>query len=166
MKVVDIADETYRELESPTDLSLAAIVFWLQTNMGELNVLINTHYSLSASREIVDTNGDEISDLTDISIYKQIYKVYRAKALVRRHLGAASLEAVIEIDADGSSVRRVNKTTLAAEYRQLLKEEQASLDDLIKTYGINGVLPLQVAGDDTVAACYNAPLDSSIPRIR
>ena len=33
MKVVDIADEVYRELGSPTDLSIPAIAFWLRTNI-------------------------------------------------------------------------------------------------------------------------------------
>jgi len=165
MKLVDIVDALYRELENPTDISIAAIHFWMESNLGNLNIAVNTDYSFNTStRQINDNGGNEISNLEDIAIYKQLYKVHRAKVLVRRHLGAASTESIIQIDSDGSSIRKVNKTTLAAEYRQLLKNEEDTLDNLVKNYGHNSTLPLQVVGDDTVAA-YEDVLDPN-PRIR
>ena len=45
VKIVSIADEAYRELASPSDLSIAAISFWLRTNLGQLNNLIDTSYT-------------------------------------------------------------------------------------------------------------------------
>ena len=61
MKVVDIADEVYRELGSPTDLSIPAIAFWLRTNIGSLNNHINTAFVInSTSYEIEqDTTNSE-----------------------------------------------------------------------------------------------------------
>ena len=44
MKVVDIADEIFRELGEPTSLSIPAISFWLRTNVGQLNNYIHTEY--------------------------------------------------------------------------------------------------------------------------
>ena len=41
MKVVDIANEIYLELGSPTTTNLAAISFWIRANIGRLNNLIN-----------------------------------------------------------------------------------------------------------------------------
>ena len=37
MKVVDIAQEIYFDLNSPSDLSLAAVSFWIRANIGNLN---------------------------------------------------------------------------------------------------------------------------------
>ena len=49
MKVVDIADELFRELAEPSSLSIAAIGFWLRTNIGALNNHINTSYVINAT---------------------------------------------------------------------------------------------------------------------
>ena len=40
-KIVDIADEIHRELGNPTDLSVPPISYWLTTNLGQLNNLLN-----------------------------------------------------------------------------------------------------------------------------
>ena len=64
VKIVSIADETYRELASPSDLSIAAISFWLRTNLGQLNNLIATSYTLDAtlgaasSDSVVEVSSD------------------------------------------------------------------------------------------------------------
>ena len=58
MKVVDLADEIYRELGSPSDLSIAPITFWCRTNIGELNNSIMSEYE-------VDTTTLEIQEPKD-----------------------------------------------------------------------------------------------------
>jgi hypothetical protein len=45
-KIVDVADEIYRELGEPNDLSLSSIAFWLRTNIGDLNILINKKFKI------------------------------------------------------------------------------------------------------------------------
>ena len=42
MKVVDIADEIFRELSEPSTLSIPAIAYWVRSNVGELNNYLNT----------------------------------------------------------------------------------------------------------------------------
>ena len=42
MKVVDIAEETFRELGEPSTISVPAIATWLRNNIGGLNKAINT----------------------------------------------------------------------------------------------------------------------------
>ena len=42
MKIVDIADEIYRELGSISTLSIPAIAYWVRGNIGSLNNYINT----------------------------------------------------------------------------------------------------------------------------
>lgn len=162
MKVVDIADEIFRELDGPSDLSLPAIVFWLQTNYGLLNNQISTEYSLSSSGELVDTDGVEITS-EPVAIYKQIYKVYRAKSMVSRHLGAAGVETVLSVDSDGAVVRKASKTMVAQEFRQLAKDEQKLLDAMINAYLQGKSLPRQVAGSDTIPAS-DTPCDDDYTR--
>ena len=46
MKIVDIADEIYRELGEPSSISIPAISFWIRSNVGELNNRINTTFKI------------------------------------------------------------------------------------------------------------------------
>jgi hypothetical protein len=46
MKVVDIADEIFRELGEPSTISIPAIAFWIRSNVGELNNRINTTFKI------------------------------------------------------------------------------------------------------------------------
>ena len=52
MKIVDIADEIYRELSEPSTISIPSIAFWIRSNVGELNNRINTTF------KIVDYGAD------------------------------------------------------------------------------------------------------------
>ena len=66
MKVVDIADEIYRELGEVTSLSIPAIAFWVRTNIGALNSFINTTYSINTTtleleQTVTDTTGTEVT---------------------------------------------------------------------------------------------------------
>tara|TARA_Y100000004_G_scaffold157365_1_gene183037 strand:- start:230 stop:856 length:627 start_codon:yes stop_codon:yes gene_type:complete len=47
MKIVDIADEIYRELGEPSSISIPAISFWIRSNVGELNNRINTTFKIT-----------------------------------------------------------------------------------------------------------------------
>ena len=47
MKVVDIADEIFRELSEPSTLSIPAIAYWVRSNVGELNNYLNTSFRVS-----------------------------------------------------------------------------------------------------------------------
>ena len=49
MKVVDIADEIFRELSEPSTLSIPAIAYWVRSNVGELNNYLNTSFRVSHS---------------------------------------------------------------------------------------------------------------------
>ena len=51
MKIVDIADEIFRELGEPSTISIPAISFWIRSNVGELNNRINTTFKIN---EIMD----------------------------------------------------------------------------------------------------------------
>jgi hypothetical protein len=151
-KIVDIADEIYRELGEPSDLSHASIAFWLRTNIGDLNILINKKYYIIESTleiGILEGSGEAFTDI-EKSIFKMIYNMHYYERLFRNALGAASTDSVLSVTDDGSTVVKVNKNELAKTYAQLRKQISDELQVLAKNYNLNEGRPLQVAGDDTI----------------
>jgi hypothetical protein len=153
-KIVDVADEVYRELGEPADISIASVAYWLRTNIGKLNVLLNKPYLISdTTLEIY--SSDETKDpfgINEKTIFKKIYTVYYYERLFRNALGAASTDSTIEIDQNGFRAKRVNKNELAKTYSDLKKQSDEALKMLLDKYELNAVTPLQVAGDDTIEA--------------
>lgn len=151
-KIVDVADEVYRELGEPADISIASVAYWLRSNIGKLNVLLNKPYLISETTlEIY--SSDEKKDpfgINEKAIFKKIYTVYYYERLFRNALGAASTDSVIDISQNGFSARKINKNELAKTYSELKKQADIELKMLLDKYEINEVAPLQVAGDDTV----------------
>jgi hypothetical protein len=149
-KIVDVADEIYRELGEPSDLSIASIAFWLRTNIGDLNILINKKYYITEDTleiGILEGSGDEFKDI-EKSVFKMIYSIHYYERLFRNALGAASTDSTIEITENGFTGRKVNKNELAKTYAQLRKQINDELQILTKNYNLNEAKPLQVAGDD------------------
>jgi hypothetical protein len=151
-KIVDISDEIYRELGEPSDISIASVAYWLRTNIGKLNVLLNKPYLINETTlEIY--SSDEAKDpfgINEKTIFKKIYTVYYYERLFRNALGAASTDSVIDISQNGFSARKINKNELAKTYSELKKQADAELKILTDKYEINEIAPLQVAGDDTI----------------
>ena len=153
-KIVDVADEVYREMGEPSDISIASIAYWLRTNIGKLNVLLNKPYLINETTlEIY--SSDETNDpfgINEKTIFKKIYTVHYYERLFRNALGAASTDSTIEIDQNGFRAKRVNKNELAKTYSDLKKQSDEALKMLLDKYELNEVTPLQVAGDDTIEA--------------
>jgi len=149
-KIIDIADEIYRELGEPSDLSLSSIAFWLRTNIGDLNILINKKYYIEETTyEIANEEGEIFKDI-EKSIFKMLYSMHYYERLFRNALGAASTDSVLEISQNGFSARKINKNELAKTYAELRNQISDELQILTKNYNLNEARPLQVAGDDTV----------------
>lgn len=152
IKIVDIADEVYRELGEPVDISIPSVAYWLRVNLGRLNVLLNKPYLINETTlEIYSTN--EITDpfgINEKTIFKKIYTVYYYERLFRNALGAASTDSVIDISQNGFSARKINKNELAKTYSDLKKQADAELKNLLDKYELNEINPLQVAGDDSI----------------
>ena len=162
MKVVDIADQIYRELDSPTDLSIPAISFWLRSNGGSLNNYLNTKFQVNSSLEI-DNSEDTTQEigLEEVAIIKKMYLIHDYEKKLRSVLGAASLDAVIQISDLGTSIRKVNKNEVGKTFSQVKRQEQEELNRMISAYKISASCPRQVAGDDTEEGYYG---DSQISK--
>ena len=150
MKIVDIADEIYRELNSPSTLSIPPIAFWLKTNVGGLNSKLNQSYAVTESTGEIDPELGE----DEKYIFKKMYLIHHYDVQVRLTLGAASTEAIIEIETDGTRVKKIDKTKQGRWFGMAKSTEMKELNDLVSAYRSNKSIPLQVAGDDTIAGYY------------
>tara|TARA_Y100001938_G_C8089108_1_gene433962 strand:- start:1148 stop:1657 length:510 start_codon:yes stop_codon:yes gene_type:complete len=158
MKVVDIADEVFRELGSPSTISIPAISFWLRTNIGSLNNSINRDFSIkSGTLELVrDVDGVETEmDADEASVLKKMYHVHYYDQQIRTNLGAASTDAVVEVASDGQRVRKINKTEIIRHLTTIKKQATEELNFIIHSFKTNASEPRQVTGDDRVEGNYN-----------
>lgn len=152
MKVVDIAQEIYFDLNSPSDLSLAAISFWIRANIGNLNNTIFSNFAINDSYEIVE-DGAEIN-INAVAILKKMYMVHRYAVIIRSKITEVSANDVVEVQDQDTRVRRVDKNQLIRSISAEKKQEEEELRFLISNYRANRVNPGQVVGDDIVAGAY------------
>ena len=146
MKIVDIADEIFRELGQPTEVSIPQIAFWIRVNVGTLNNTINESYS-------IDANSLEISPdpcLEEKSILKKLYTMHYYDLKIRSTLGAAATDPIVEVTSDGASVRKLNRNQTSQLFLSLKKQEMEDYNNLVASYKMLKAAPIQVAGDDTV----------------
>ena len=163
MKVVDIADEIFRELSSPTDLSIPAIAYWVRSNIGALNNYINTDYTINVTTlevEQVDTDGAtvEIGE-EEKSIIKMMYMGHFLDRKIRTSLVSMETNTVIAVTDQGSSVRKLNKNEITRTLASARNAEYENLQKSISSYKIRKSTPLQVAGDDTVEGSFGSNVE-------
>jgi hypothetical protein len=153
-KIVDLATELYDELGEPVDVSIPSIAYWLRSNIGDLNIMINKKFYIDETTlEITSEDTDPFGNV-EKSIFKMIYSIHYYERLFRNALYAATQDSVISISDEGSSVTKINKNELAKNYASLRKQINDELNVLTKNYNLNEAKPLQVAGDDTIAGVY------------
>jgi hypothetical protein len=152
----DIATEIFIELNQPADISPAAISYWLKANIGDLNILINKNFTVNDSTsEIASLDSSEKFGFLEKSIFKMVYMIHYYERLFRNALGSASVDSVVSVTDDGSTVVKINKNEIAKNYSQLRKQINEELMTLTKNYNLNESRPIQVAGDDTIKGGYS-----------
>lgn len=194
-KIVDIADEIYRELGEPDDIAIPSIAFWVRTNIGKLNIIIDKNYSISTIDLEIDAIEGETFTIKEKTILKKLYKIHYYDRQIIKLIGKSntlnlintdtstsgdnsstgiSSSDTIEISENGFSYRKSNSESTSQIYKratdaikantqfvrqlglnfvELKKQELEELKVLVDAYNINGVGPVQVAGDDI----YSAP---------
>ena len=152
MKVVDIAQEIYFDLNSPSDLSLAAVSFWIRANIGNLNNSIFSSFIINDSYEI--TESDAEININAVAILKKMYMVHRYAVIIRSKITEVSANDVVEIQDQDTRVRRIDKNQLIRSISAEKKQEEEELRFLISNYRANKSSPGQVIGDDIVAGSF------------
>jgi len=163
MKVVDIADELFREIGEDSNYSIASISYWVRANIGRLNSHINTFFEIKSSTlEIVqstDKKNDNVlveSEVTidEAAILKKMFLIYFYDRTIRTNIANASTDTIVQVTDQGSTVRKINKNEVIKSLTSLKRQEYTEMKELIRDYKSNQVRPRQVVGDDTVKGVH------------
>ena len=151
MKVVDIADEVFRELGEPTILSIPAISFWLRANIGQLNNYIHTEFLVNTSDlEIKTSAGVEIGE-EEKAVLKKMYFIHFYDQKLRTHMTTLDTDTVISVRDGDSSVTKINRNEITRSIAAIKNQEYDELNQMIQAYNSQKGYPRQVAGDDTTS---------------
>lgn len=146
MNIVSIADEIWRELDMPDDISIPVVAFWIRSNIGTLNNLLNLDLS-------IDEDGEITPELTldEKSIYKTCYLIYYYGKLAKSNMGANSYE-IQEVTEGDTRVKMAVKTDKAKIYLSVQKDMKSDLDKMVKLYRYNNAIP----SDAVTSEAYGA----------
>ena len=103
MKIVDIADEIFRELGEPSTISIPAISFWIRSNVGELNNRINTTFKIvDYGADAYEFSGSFVSPAYEPQAFNEGTGALGLS--VAGDNGATSEPVIVSIQAEESSV--------------------------------------------------------------
>lgn len=143
--ITDLANEIWFELGEPDDISIPAIAFWLRSNIGKLNIKIAENFDI-----VAENNYEFTPELTlnTKEIFKSIFYIWYFDKQIRKNLGAAALNQTIEVDSDGSKVRKTSKNDTAKLYLQMKEMASEDLDKMVNAYKFYKARPSVVHGQD------------------
>lgn len=131
MKIVDIADEIYRELSEPSTISIPSISFWIRSNVGELNNRINTTFKIrDTTPDIYEFSGSFINASNEPQAFNEA-----AGALglsVSGNDGTSSSPTIVAIQPEESSI--LKKMYVVHYYDQQIRSTvgAASTDPIVE----------------------------------
>ena len=103
MKIVDIADELYRELAEPSSISIPAISFWIRSNVGELNNRINTTFKITEyGSDAYEFSGSFIDPVYEPQAFNEATGALGLS--VSGNDGVASAPAIVSIQPEEASI--------------------------------------------------------------
>ena len=131
MKIVDIADEIYRELSEPATISIPSISFWIRSNVGELNNRINTTFKIrDTNPDIYEFSGSFVTASNEPQVFNEA-----AGALglsVSGNNGTSSDPAIVAIQPEEASI--LKKMYVVHYYDQQIRSTvgAASTDPIVE----------------------------------
>ena len=137
-------------------ISQSAVICWLENNLGNLNLKIDTSYSLSGSAVSPTMSGDHMA------IYTQMYDCFFLSRAARQASAYALTEAAwsrIEGDEQGL-IARSTPSEVAKVYRGLSKDCKECVDSMVFKYNQNKALPRQVLTYPCLLYTSPSPRDS------
>lgn len=158
-KIVDIADEIYRELGEPDDISIPSIAFWIRTNIGKLNIILNKNYSINTTNLEIDAIEGEPFTINEKAIFKKLYKIHYYDRQIVKLIGKSntlnlintdtstsgdntstgiSSSDTIEISENGFSYRKSNSESTSQIYKRATDAIKANTQ-FVRQLGLNFV---------------------------
>ncbi len=164
MYIVDLSDQTFRNLSSPEDISISSVAAYYRfgVNLGKLNSLIGKAYSIdNTSLEIVESDGTLIG-IDEAAIYEILYTLDYYDRQIRRYLGAGGVDVMIleSASSDGGNLKFTNRNNVAKSFLDLKKDFIKKLDKTLNYYKFGKSRGIQVVGDDTIVINTSARLSS------
>lgn len=163
MKVVDIADEIFREAGEPTAYSIASISYWVRANIGRLNNHINTFFEIDPTTHEIIQKTDEKNDgvlvekeitIDEGAILKRMFLIHYYDREIRTNITNAGTDTIVQVTDQGSTVRKINKNEVVKSLSNLKRQEYEEMRTLISDYRRAEFRPRQVVGDDTIKGVY------------
>lgn len=152
--VAQFANFTWTELGEPISPTTTIISGWAVSNLGKLNILINTAFT---------TDGNEFYPACgfgaqESGIYQELYNSKYYEKEIRKSLDGANWTANVasgsilwvRLQEGDSVIQRVDPTSILKTYQALKSETDERLDDLVYQYKFNKIKPSQVTGDDII----------------
>lgn len=153
--------EFYAEVATPEEIaaSKTRISAWLETNIGQLNILLNSSYRVNANNDVSPTLVSE-----EIAIFIQLYlKAHykRESQSILKNLSSytsttpstavTTMSDWTELREGDSSIKRVaqvsspqQKVQVAQTYKTFAEEADIKLSELVHTYNMYKSRPRQV----------------------
>jgi hypothetical protein len=140
------------------DAKALLISGYLEANLGELNILINTDFQYKIDGDVVSPalKKEEEAIFTQLYIRDNLSKEAR---LVLQGAQEVSLEesgdvAWTELREGDSSIKRsiptsTSKNNSAKLFQSLAKEASEALEKMVHSYNMYGSIPSQIAGNDS-----------------
>lgn len=123
--------------------------YWVRNNLGKLNTVLFGSYALSGEGDLQLITGDcpEWNDKTK-DIYKKIHEIHYYKKQIMSTLPAGTNNQILELNSDGARIKMVNKSEIAKAYKDLKKDAENELEEMIADFNIYNAKISQVSGDD------------------
>mgnify|MGYP003436807382 FL=1 len=153
-----IAAEIKNELSEDSSLSISYLTTWLRDNIGRLNTLIGTCYT-------IDSETLEISDnLTEDqkTIFKSVFYCHYYSNMANKDLGASGF-AWTAIDEADTKIRRASKTDIAKTFILLSKDCNENLNKMVFYYKTNKALPRSLSSWNSPVFLYSRVDDPQQP---
>jgi hypothetical protein len=130
--------ESLDDVVTPT----GSVVTWLRSNLGALNLRLQTEFAISGSGYCIVPEMDQ-----NVSgIYTEMYYCAYYNKMANKNLGASGYDwTEIQGDEQGT-IRKVSKNEIAKSFRALAKDCRENLDKLTQWYGENTspIVPTQI----------------------
>lgn len=173
IKIVDIANEIWKDLGQPIEAQIPYISTWLRENVGEINTLIFTDFVIDrASQEIISrawynkicNQPPPICNTPPCSrdfsqyfhdeekiIFKKIFQIKYYDTRINSLLYAAQFDTIVSAkEGDSEVTRKLVKNDLVKSFITLKKDAEDRLIYLTHLYKYSKSTPTQVTGDDFI----------------
>ena len=145
----ELKDTRYSTPEEEREKEILIIADWLEAHIGELNIMINTHFE--AVDGAVDFHEEESAILREM--YMMNYYRKQGRNMLRQLDGSTatatfSFKTIREGDSMITAPSMSENQAVARSYRLLMNDSRQAIEKLVHNYNMYRSKPNQVSGDD------------------